>query len=150
MKLKLLIAALIATIILVSSSVHTVPSGSVGFVSTFDVINPETRGPGVTFTLPIVQEIKTINVQQVTVPEEFSVQTKDKQVIKVTGTAIYNINPDNAATTAINIGTNADKIKANAFQPQLLATVKQAVAKYDMDAAIGEQEVIGANIEATL
>jgi regulator of protease activity HflC (stomatin/prohibitin superfamily) len=148
--LTVLAASTILVLTLLLTSMHTVPSGSVGFVSTFNVINPETRGPGVTFTIPFVQEIKTINVQQVTVPEEFHVQTLDKQVITVTGTAIYNINPNNAATTAINIGTDANKIKQNAFQSQFLATVKQEVAIYNMDDAIGKQEQIGLDIEKKL
>jgi regulator of protease activity HflC (stomatin/prohibitin superfamily) len=150
MNIKLLIVAAVTSVILLSTSIHTVPSGSVGFVSTFNVINTETRAPGVTLTLPLIQNIELINVQQVTVPEEFHVQTLDKQVITVSGTAIYNINPDNAATTAINIGTEIDKIKANAFQSQFLATVKQEVAAYNMDDAIGKQEKIGLDIEKKL
>ena len=150
MKLKLLVATIFATLILVSSSVHTVPSGSVGFVSTFNVINTETRSPGVTFTIPFIQDLKTINVQQVTVAEEFHVQTSDNQVITVTGTAIYNVNPKNASITATNIGTDAEKIRANALQSQLLAVTKQIVNTRDMDTAISEQGKIADEIQAKL
>jgi regulator of protease activity HflC (stomatin/prohibitin superfamily) len=148
--LKLLASGLLLFVIVLSSSMGTVASGYVGFVDTFGVINPEPRSPGITFTIPVIQRLKTINVQQVTVEEEFHVQTLDKQVIKVTGTAIFNINPDNAATTAINIGTDAEKVKQNAFQSQFLATVKQEVATYNMDDAIGKQEQIGSDIEKKL
>lgn len=150
MKLKLLLCGVVFVLVVSLSSIQAVPSGSVGFVSTFNVINPATRSPGITFIIPLIQNLKLINVQQVTVPEEFHVQTLDKQVITVNGTAIYNINPSNAATTAINIGTDADKIKQNAFQPQFLATVKQEVSIHNMDEAIGLQGQIASTIEKKL
>lgn len=148
LKIVLGLSALI--LVLLSISIKVVPSGYVGFVDTLGVINENTRKPGVTFTWPLFQGLKLINVQQNAVPEEFHVQTLDNQIIHVTGTAIYNINESNAARTAITIGTDVEKIKATAFQAQLLAAVKQEVNKKNMQDAISKQGEIATNIQARL
>jgi hypothetical protein len=47
-----------------------------------------------------------------TIPEEFTVQTRDSQQIKVTATATYAINPPNAPAIVANIGRSEESVNS--------------------------------------
>jgi regulator of protease activity HflC (stomatin/prohibitin superfamily) len=104
---RLLIALAIA-ITLIALSIKVVPSGTVGVVSSFGVVQSPPRQPGLNFLIPLAQTIQEISIQTKAIPEEFTVQTRDSQQIKVTATATYAINPPNAPAIIANIGRNEE------------------------------------------
>lgn len=137
-------------LILILSAVTIIPSGYVGIKTNLGKISPNVLNPGVNLVIPLIETVNNMSVQQQQVPETFAVQTKDNQLITVTGTAVYNINPSNAANTAIRIGYDPDTISKVVFQPKLLSTTKRVISQYGMEDAISKQAEISTEIQAEL
>jgi regulator of protease activity HflC (stomatin/prohibitin superfamily) len=142
---RLLIALAIA-ITVIALSIKVVPSGTVGVVSSFGVVQSPPRQPGLNFLIPLAQTIQEISIQTKAIPEEFTVQTRDSQQIKVTATATYAINPPNAPAIIANIGRNEESVRSVVIQPVLVSSVKRVVTGYAMQEVIENQARISGEI----
>lgn len=141
-------ASLIA--LLLANPVRIVDSGNVGVIYRFGRVSQEVLQPGFNLVVPMITTVKSLDVKTQAAPEEFTALSRDGQQIKVTATATYNNNPNEAAKTANHIGLDNDKIKAIALQPKLLATVKSIIAKYSMEQVIANQSGISEEIEQSI
>jgi regulator of protease activity HflC (stomatin/prohibitin superfamily) len=131
-------------------SISIIPSGSVGVKSTFGKIDNGVLSPGLNLVLPFVQTVNTISVLQTQIDEKFAVQTKDSQLITVTGIAVVNVNPNNAAKTAARVSSNTDQINKVVLQPKLLAVTKSVISGYTMTDSISQQSAISTQIQTEL
>jgi prohibitin 1 len=137
----------VGTIVLfIALTVKIVPSGAVGVVSTFGVVQTEARSPGLVFLQPFIQTMRLVSVQTKAIPEEFTVQTRDSQQIKVTATATYAIDPTNAPGVVANIGASETAVNNVVIQPVLISSVKRVVTAYTMQEVIENQAKISAEI----
>jgi prohibitin 1 len=142
---KLLIV-IVAIVTILALSLKVVPSGTVGVVSTFGVVQTASLAPGLHAVIPIVQTIQQISIQTRAIPEEFTVQTRDSQQIKVTATATYAIDPTNAPAVVANIGPSESAVTNVVIQPVLVSSVKRVVTAYAMQEVIENQAKISAEI----
>jgi regulator of protease activity HflC (stomatin/prohibitin superfamily) len=141
-----IIAAVVIIVTIIALSIKVVPSGTVGVVSTFGVVQSPPRQPGLNFLIPLVQTVQEISIQTKAIPEEFTVQTRDSQQIKVTATATYAINPPNAPAIVANIGRTEDAVRNVVIQPVLISSVKRVVTAYAMQEVIENQARISGEI----
>jgi prohibitin 1 len=146
LNLNKILAAVGAIVLLIVLSVQIIPSGTVGVVSTFGVIQSQARQPGLVFLIPLVQTVQEISIQTKAIPEEFTVQTRDSQQIKVTATATYSIDPTNAPAVVANIGPTVTAINNVVIQPVLISSVKRVVTGYAMQEVIENQAKISGEI----
>ncbi len=141
-----IITILVLVVAIIALSIKIVPSGTVGVVSSFGVVQSPPRQPGLNFLIPFVQTIQEISIQTKAIPEEFTVQTRDSQQIKVTATATYAINPVNAPAIVANIGRTENAVTSVVIQPVLVSSVKRVVTVYAMQEVIENQARISGEI----
>jgi prohibitin 1 len=144
--LEKVLLALGTIALLIALSVKIIPSGTVGVVSTFGVVQSAAVPPGLVFLLPLVQTVQQVSIQTKAIPEEFTVQTRDSQQIKVTATATYAINPTNAPAVVANIGPSEVAVNNVVIQPVLVSSVKRVVTGYAMQEVIENQARISGEI----
>ncbi len=144
--LEKVLLALGTIALLIALSVKIIPSGTVGVVSTFGVVQSAAVAPGLVFLVPLVQTVQQVSIQTKAIPEEFTVQTRDSQQIKVTATATYAINPTNAPAVVANIGSSEVAVNNVVIQPVLVSSVKRVVTGYAMQEVIENQARISGEI----
>ena len=133
-------------------SVATVQQGTVHVLYIFGEVQPQILVPGVNFVVPFITSTKPVDVSTKALPEKFVALTSDGQLITITATSTYNVNPAHVATTAKSIiitgdlAKDAANIDAVALEPVLLASVKQVISKYPMTHIISNQLAISEEI----
>lgn len=131
------------------SGFQIIPSGEVGFISNFGVINPKTKNPGMAYAVPFLQTLKTINIQKTSYNEEMNVFSLDGQRINIAGVVNFNASQANAAKALIEYGST-ENIKKSHLKPSVDSTVRQVLNQYTMNDVLAKQADIAEEIETRL
>lgn len=134
-KKKLAVALLIIGLFLIvlSSAFEIVPTGYVGVKSMFGQISNDVANVGFNFKVPVVQDIKLVNVKQsdITIETQVWGESSEKTPVYAQNIIVtYKINGEKASWICANVSNNAE----NLITPSLVASsVKDAMVQLDAD-----------------
>lgn len=136
----------IAAVLIVLSSLRTVPTGHTGIVTTFGNVEDYTYEAGVHFALPWCRVINMDNRnQKQSVP--LSCFSSDIQEVDVTYTINYQINKSNAQTIYKTIGTS---YYDTVIYPRVQEAVKSVIAQYDAETLLEKRAQLSEEIKVIL
>jgi len=137
-------ALVIAAVILMSSTVGSVPAGHVGITVTMGSVSPEVRREGFYLKLPFIQTVKMMDARTQKVEwtdpnNPISAASKDLQDVFILAVVTYHISPDKASKIYQTIGTDyADK----KVIPLTLNAIKTHTGKYNVAEILNNREKI--------
>ena len=139
-------AAVAVVLLLLFSSITTVPTGHTGVVTTFGQVEDYTYDAGVHMKLPWQKVVMMDNrIQKQTV--ELSGFSSDIQEVSMVYTVNYQINKNNAQDIYRNIGIH---YYDTVITPCITESTKVVIAKYSAEALVGERTDLAGAIEASL
>ena len=106
-----------------------------------------TLGEGLHFKIPIVQDIKIMDVKTQKKEARVSAASKDLQVVSTTVVLNYNIQPDAAHRLFQEIGTDYE---SRIVEPAIQESVKATTAKFTAEQLITQRPLVKAQLEETL
>ena len=150
MNLKLIGVTLVTLLFGLLESIVVIDPGEVGVRSTLGSVHPVIMASGTHLVTPMIDTVTTFSTRTENLPEEFASITKDGQVMRVSATALYSINPVKAPAIYSQIGISIKSIKDKVIQPALLGAVKQVISKYVMFEVIENQNQVSQEVETTI
>jgi regulator of protease activity HflC (stomatin/prohibitin superfamily) len=137
-------ALLIAALIIVTSTVGSVPAGHVGVTVTMGSVSPTVRREGVYIKLPFIQtvrimEARTQKVEWTDANNPITAASKDLQDVFILAVVTYHISPEKAPKIFQTIGLDyADK----KVVPLTLNAIKTHTGKYNVAEILNNREKI--------
>lgn len=151
MKLKIkmisLIVFIIIIIILSLNSIVTIPTGKVGIKTQFGKVIGDTLEAGLSFKIPFVQKINTMNCQVQKVEVDSSSASKDLQVVTTKVAINYNIDKTTATQLFKNVGVKYQDIIIN---PTIQESLKGVTAQYTAEELITKRNEVSEKITQKL
>lgn len=139
-------AGVAIVLILLFSSITTVPTGHTGVVTTFGQVEDYTYDAGVHMKLPWQKVVMMDNrIQKQTV--NLSGFSSDIQEVSMVYTVNYQINKNNAQDIYRNIGIH---YYDTVITPCITESTKVVIAKYSAEALVGERTDLASAIEESL
>ncbi|ORE90689.1 hypothetical protein ATO13_22256 [Stappia sp. 22II-S9-Z10] len=115
-------------------SIHTVPEGHVGIVTTFGKATGQLE-PGLSVRVPLIQSVREIEVRERKTVEPLSAATKNQLPITVDVSANWSVNPASALELYRRYGDLA-QFEERVFDPKLRQAAKAALSQYNADELI--------------
>ena len=135
-----------AGIVLLTSCIRTVPTGSTGIVTTFGKVENYTYEAGIHFTAPWITVVNMDNrTQKQTI--EMGAFSSDIQEVQVTYTINYQIDKSNAQEIYKTIGKDYYSV---VVLPKTYEAVKAVIAKYNAENLVASRGTLSQEIESTL
>jgi regulator of protease activity HflC (stomatin/prohibitin superfamily) len=134
-------------IILATSSIITIQSGTVGVVSVFGAIKDEPLEKGLHFITPFITTVSKVDVTTQKAEAVCAAASKDLQTISTTIVVNYRVNELTAPQLLISVGRDFEnKIIAPAIQE----SVKAVVAQYSAEELITKRQLVSDGIKQIL
>lgn len=135
-------------IISIFSAFYTIEAGERGILLTFGKPDVDSKGEGLHFKIPFIQNVKKMDVKtQKYVVEKAYAASKDLQTVDTDVTINYIINPETVPTIYKEIGINyQDKV----IQPAVLEIVKAYTAQYTAEELITKRPEVKDKIDMSL
>jgi len=148
MKIKLTLGIIIAVVvvILIASSVFTVPAGSVGVVTRFGAINSVAQ-PGINMKIPLVDAVHLMSVRTQKDEVPATAMSENLQVVTSTVAINYHLDGQYAKDVYQSIGLNYNDI---IISPALQNTFKSVTAKFTAEELITNREAVRVEAEKEL
>ncbi len=137
-------ALILAAVIIITSTVGSVPAGHVGVVVTMGSVSQTVRREGVYIKLPFVQTVRlmdarTQKVEWSDVSNPITAASKDLQDVYILAVVTYHISPERAPKIFQTIGMDYAEKKV---VPLTLNAIKTHTGKYDVAEILNNREKI--------
>jgi regulator of protease activity HflC (stomatin/prohibitin superfamily) len=133
------IILIVVLLVVLSSSVHIVPPGTRGVLVTLGQPSPAFRPEGLTFKIPIAQQVINISVRQVTQQGRASSFTADLQNVDVLYDVLYRL-PENKVVELYQ--NYSGSVYDSLLLPRIQESIKQVSAQYRAEDLVKNREVI--------
>ncbi len=137
-------AIILAALIIVTSTIGSVPAGYVGITVTMGSVSQTVRREGVYFKLPFIQNVRTMEartqkVEWTNADSPITAASKDLQDVYILAVVTYHISPEQAPRIFQTIGLDyADK----KVIPLTLNAIKTHTGKYNVAEILNNREKI--------
>src|SRR5579863_4846278 len=134
---------LVFLVILLFSSVVSIPTGHVGVLTLFGRVTGEALGEGIHLINPLKTN-NELSIQTQTIKESASVPSSEGLMMSLDTSLIYHLNPDHAADVFQKIGADYENV---VVEPTLRSAIREATASHTANALYtGEREMVGKQI----
>jgi len=147
-KKQIILGSIILIIlIVVFSSIKTVPTGTVGVKTRFGAVQSTVINEGINLKVPFIEKIVLINckTQKIDITSESS--TRDMQTVNVSIAVNYNVNKSTANSLYQEVGLNYEEI---IIKPAMLESIKASMAQYTAEELITKRSEVSDKIKETL
>ena len=141
------VAAVIAAVVLISSSVAIVPAGNTGVVLTLGKVSATSFQEGFHLKAPFVQTVEIMSNKIQVYNTDATAVSRDLQSVKSTIAVNYKIGHDASANIYQKIGQDYQTI---ILMPAVQESMKSVTAKYTAEELITERAIVGEEIKNTL
>ena len=141
------IALMLVLLVVASSSIVTVQSGTVGVVSVLGAVRDQTMGPGLHVKVPFITTVTKLDVQTQKIEVDTSAASKDLQTVEVTAAINYHINPMGAPELYRSLGMNYE---SRIIAPAIQESIKSVVARFSAEQLITQRQVVSVAIKDEL
>ena len=140
-KVSMIIMAVIAALILIAGSVTVISEGRVGVKYRFGKIVETGMEPGMHLHIPLIENIKKIDVTEQVYIADVSAYTKDTQTVRSLDIQLnyyYNRSELDTIIRTIGIPNVEDKLVA----PNIISVLKNEVGKYKAEELIANRSLL--------
>lgn len=160
--IKTAVAAVISVVLLVllAMTVYTIPEGSRGVVLNWGKATDTALDPGLHFKVPIMQEVKTIEIRTLRFEDTMQASTigrneenPNEVELQMPSTVKLSANWNVPPEAVVDIFTGYGSLRQyedRILRPRVLKVTKGIFAKYSIEYIISKREVIEAEIAAAL
>ena len=141
------IIAFIAAIIIIGSTMTTVPAGHTGVILTMGKVSERMLTEGMHFKLPFVQSVVKVNNQIQVYEVDAPAVSRDLQTVSSKIAVNYRVNEAMSASIYQRIG---EKYESVTLMPAVQESVKSITAKYTAEELITERSAVGEQIRDLL
>ncbi|MBR5371631.1 MAG: prohibitin family protein [Oscillospiraceae bacterium] len=134
------VIAFIAAIIIIGSTVSTVPAGHTGVILTMGKVSDRMLSEGMHFKLPFVQQVIKVNNQIQVYEVDAPAVSRDLQTVSSRIAVNYRVNEAMSASIYQKIG---EKYESVTLMPAVQESVKAVTAKYTAEELITERTAVG-------
>ena len=148
--LKVLIIASIVfllVLIVVLSSLVTIPTGFIGIKVKFGKAQDGIIQEGLNYKMPIVEKIVKIDCRTKKIEIDSEASTKDLQTVTASIAVNYNVDREKATEIYREIGTDYEDI---IIAPAILESIKSAMAQYTAEELITKRSEVSSAIQTAL
>lgn len=138
---------LVFIIIIVLSSIKTVPTGTVGVKTRFGAVQKAVINEGINIKIPFVEKITLINCKTQKIETTSESSTRDMQTVNVAIAVNYNVNKETANSLYQEVGINYEEI---IIRPAMLESIKSSMAQYTAEELITKRSEVSDKIKETL
>lgn len=148
-KILLIISGVISIIVVIVlvSSITTVPTGFVGVKTRFGKVQENVIQEGLNTKVPFIEKIVKIDCKTKKIEQSTEASSKDLQTVTTSIAVNYNVNKDTANTLFREVGTDYENIIIN---PAMLESIKQAIAQYTAEELITKRSDVSNDIQDIL
>lgn len=140
------ILAIIA-LILILSSVSTVPAGHTGVVVTLGKVSSNTLAEGFHFKIPFIQSVEPVSNQIRVYEVDATAVSRDLQTVSSRIAVNYRVQSAESANIYRNIGSDYEAV---VLTPAVQESVKSVTAQYTAEELITERAAVGEQIKEIL
>lgn len=146
---KLVVGAILALllIIAIASSFATVPSGSVGVMTTFGAASKTVYEPGIHFCMPFSQSMHNVYVGVYKAQSDVAGSSKDLQQVDMKVAVNFNIMPAAAVTIFSNLASDP---WTQVMDPAVHDIVKAVAARYEATDLIQKRDQVSQEVREAL
>lgn len=144
-RLAYLVAAIVI-LALIWSSFVTIGPGDRGVLMTFGAVHPGVLAPGLHMKVPLVQTVKSMNVQIQKSQTDESAASLDLQQVTTTVAVNWSINPTDAEWVYQQLGAES-VIPSKVIGPIVSNAVKAVAAHYNAEELIEKRDAVRAAIQ---
>ena len=147
-KIAIIIGTIVClVIILVSSSITTVPTGYVGVKTRFGKVQADVIQEGLNTKAPFIEKIVKIDCRTQKIELESATATKDLQEVTFKIAVNFNINKETANELYRTTGINYQDIVVS---PSILESIKSVTAQYTAEELITKRSEVSNKMQETL
>lgn len=147
-KKKILIGIIIgAVVIILFSSITTVPTGYVGVKTRFGQVQNTVINEGFNLKMPFIEKIVKIDCRTKKVEVTSSSASKDLQDVNIKIAINYSVNKDSANKLYQEVGIDYEQILV---QPSILESIKTVTAQYTAEELITKRQEVSILMQNTL
>jgi regulator of protease activity HflC (stomatin/prohibitin superfamily) len=152
LKIAALVIAVIISLVVFGGSYFTVPEGYIGVKTRFKATTADTYTAGLHFKLPVIEDVRFINVQQQTFQKtQLDAVTMPPDLQRVTTDIAVNFSVDpSRATWVYSNFRDTDTLVLNSLAPALEESVKSVTAQYTAEQLISKRQDVRTGLVSTL
>ena len=142
-----IVLAVLAAIIVITSSFTIVNAGHTGVVLTMGAVSDNLLAEGIHLKVPFAQSIVQVNNRTQKIEAEGTASSKDLQIISYVVAVNYHVNHDSSASLYKNVGTQYESV---IITPAIQESIKAVTAQYTAEELITERQTVGTQIKDEL
>lgn len=147
-KKKILIGIIVGVVIIILfSSITTVPTGYVGVKTRFGQVQNTVINEGFNLKIPFIEKIVKIDCRTKKVEVTSSSASKDLQDVSIKIVVNYSVNKDSANKLYQEVGIDYEQILV---QPAILESIKTVTAQYTAEELITKRQEVSNLMQNTL
>lgn len=145
----IVISVLVVLFLLIvgTSSVKTITSGTVGVVSIFGAVQDEPLGKGLHTVVPFVTKVTRVNTKTQKVEALSAAASRDLQMITTTIVVNYHVSEESAPRLYANVGHDYENV---IIVPAIQESVKAVTAQYSAEELITKRQLVSTSISEKL
>lgn len=141
--------AVVIALVIALTSFTTIPEGHVGVKYQFGKIVDDGLKAGLEFHLPIIQNIKVVDIREQVYEFNTSAYTKDTQTVEgVDGALNYSYMSNELPYIIRNVGV--DNVESKLIIPQVNSILKNAIGQYKAEELVQNRTTIQEQVEEEL
>lgn len=146
-KISKYIGIVILLLVVLFGSIGTVGAGQRGVLLKFGAVTGEIKGEGLYFKLPIIQDVKIMDVRIQKEQTGASAASKDLQTVNSTIALNFNLVPEQVANVWQKFGGD---YKERMIDPAIQEAVKSSTAKFTAEELITKREMVRDEVKSLL
>ena len=137
----------LVALIIISSSIAIVPTGTVGVKTRFGAVQNTVIQEGINIKIPFIEKVVMMNCKTQKIEGKSESSTKDMQTVMVSIAVNYNVDKAVANTLYQTVGENYEQV---IIQPAMLESIKSSMAQYTAEELITKRAEVSEKIKETL